>query len=260
MVPENLLNSRTVEDVVKKDPASEQVEVLGTKVSGEVLSTDRDTLFPLQGALGYEITQTLFVGKNTLLVEGPSDLLYLRAFSEQLRSKGRTALDPRWVICPTGGIDKVTAFMALFGGNNLNVAVLVDYATGHKRKIDEFRRTKLLRDSQILTADAYAGQTEGDIEDLLGKQMYPALVNDTYALGQAHQVPAGGAAPVRVLEHVEKHFMTLPPQIAEFDHFRPSDHLMQNRAAVFGKLPDVDVALDRFEKLIKDVNALLPKN
>lgn len=77
MVPaDNLLAARTVEDVVKRDAQGSITEILGTKVREDVLSVDRETLFPLQGALGYEITQTLFIGKNSLLVEGPSDILY----------------------------------------------------------------------------------------------------------------------------------------------------------------------------------------
>jgi energy-coupling factor transporter ATP-binding protein EcfA2 len=259
MVPtDNLMRARTVEDIVRRGPDGQVTEVLGTKVSGDVLSTDRDTLFPLQGALGYEITQSLFVGKHTLLVEGPSDLLYLKAFSEELRARGKAPLDPRWVICPTGGVDKVAAFMALFGGNNLNVAVLVDLATGQKKKVDEFRRMKLLKDNRILTANTYAGQVEGDTEDILGKQMYPALVNGAYALPAGQQVAAGPAAgAVRILEHVEAHFRTLPPGVAEFDHFRPSDYLMQNRTQLLAALPDAAAAVERFEKLIKDINALL---
>jgi len=46
------------------------MDVRGTKVRDDTMATDRDTLFPLQGALGYEITQALFVGKHTLLVKG----------------------------------------------------------------------------------------------------------------------------------------------------------------------------------------------
>jgi hypothetical protein len=77
---------------------------IGTKVRSDVLSRDPDTLFPLQGALGYEITQSLFVGKHVLLVEGASDILYLQAFSQALTSRKRNGLDPRWTICPSGGI------------------------------------------------------------------------------------------------------------------------------------------------------------
>jgi energy-coupling factor transporter ATP-binding protein EcfA2 len=107
MVPaENLSAVRTVEDVVDHRDRDYPI-VHGTKVGDDVLSTDRDTIFPLQSALGYEITQSLFVGKDTLLVEGPSDLLYLKAFSSLLHQCGRIGLDPRWTVCPVGGVDRV---------------------------------------------------------------------------------------------------------------------------------------------------------
>ncbi|MFP3449507.1 hypothetical protein SB765_31760, partial [Pseudomonas sp. SIMBA_067] len=76
-----------VEDVVKRDNRGRAL-VEGTKVRDDVLLVDKDTLFPLQGALGYEITQSLFVGKNTLLVEGPSDILYLQAPSMAVQQRG----------------------------------------------------------------------------------------------------------------------------------------------------------------------------
>ncbi len=76
---QNLMACRTVEDATSPDD-----EVLGTKVGDRVLSTDADTLFPLQAALGYEITQTLFIGEHSLLVEGPSDLLYIQWASDRL--------------------------------------------------------------------------------------------------------------------------------------------------------------------------------
>ncbi len=89
--------------------------------------------------MGYEITQTLFIGTNSLLVEGPSDVLYLTAFSAELKKRGRTHLDQRWTICPIGGVDKVAAFMRLLSGNTIHVAVLIDYASGQKKKIEELR-------------------------------------------------------------------------------------------------------------------------
>jgi hypothetical protein len=139
MVPPDRLDwVRTVEDVVVQK--GQKFVSLGTKVGGDVLSTDRDTLFPLQAALGYEITQSLFVGEHTLLVEGPSDILYLKAASNELSARGRSSLDKRWIVCSSNGIDKVAAFLSLFGGNKLHVAVLLDYAKGKRR-----RRTSLSR-------------------------------------------------------------------------------------------------------------------
>ena len=87
MVPaDKLQRVRIVED--KIDKAKTRRKSYGTKVSQDVLEVEADTLFPLQGALGYEATQALFVGDHTLLVEGPSDILYLQAFSSALEARG----------------------------------------------------------------------------------------------------------------------------------------------------------------------------
>lgn len=257
--PDNLLCARTVEDVaiLRKD---EPPEVFGTKVGSEVLSTDRDTLFPLQGALGYEITQTLFVGKHTLLVEGPGDLLYLRAMSEELRSQKRTHLDQRWTICPCGGIDKVSAFMSLFGGNSLHIGVLTDFATGQKKKVDDLRRSKILRDGHVLTMDSYSGQSEADIEDVLGAPLYCKLVNSCYSLDKAQAVTSPTSAG-RIVKHVEEHFRTLPNTVEEFDHYAPAAYFTEQRSLVLKKIPELELnaVLDRFQKLFADLNSLLER-
>ncbi|HXQ43090.1 MAG TPA: AAA family ATPase, partial [Acidimicrobiales bacterium] len=157
----DLLSVRTVEDMSDGDT------VLGTKVGDDVLSTDAETLFPLRAALGYDITQTMFIGENCLLVEGPSDLLDLKWASTELQEKGRTSLDRRWTITPCGGIKKVGSFLSLFGGHGLHVAVLTDYAQGDKATVRSLREDGLLREGHVLTADMFVdGQDEADIEDM----------------------------------------------------------------------------------------------
>ena len=79
-------DGRIVEDVIIEQ-IGKRAEVKGTKVRSDVLEVSDDTLFPLQGALGYEVTQSLFIGANTLIVEGPSDILYLQVVSQALRSE-----------------------------------------------------------------------------------------------------------------------------------------------------------------------------
>lgn len=249
----NLLACRTVEDVVTKDD-----EILGTKVGDDVLSTDSDTLFPLQAALGYDITQSMFIGEHCLLVEGPSDLLYLQWASSELRRRGRKGLDMRWTITPCGGIAKVFSFMSLFGGNKLHVAVLTDYGKGDKKKVEELRKSDLLRRSHVLTADEYSkNQNEADIEDILGRSFYIELVNSAYGLHGKHKittVPPVGASE-RVTEEVKQHFMTRPLSISEYDHFTPAKYLLENTDQI--ATAEVDAALGRFEKLFADINALL---
>lgn len=251
--PENLMSVRTVEDKVGPNN-----EVEGTKVGDAVLSADKDTLMPLMGALGIEITQTLFVGPHTIIVEGPGDILYLTAMSSELKKKGRTGLDPRWTIAPAGGLDKVQSFVSLFSSAVKNIAVLTDFATGDRNKIENLRKSKLLADGRILTAEKYAGQAEADIEDILGRDAYIALVNMTYELKGKSALPAKkpSDAPMRCLKEVEAH-MALQADKPEFDHFAPSRYLIENLGELAGTLPGFDAALQRFEEVFKDLNKLL---
>lgn len=250
---ENLFEARTVEDVFVKD------EVLGTKVGDKVLSTDSDTLFPLQAALGYEITQTLFVGKHTLLVEGPSDLLYLHWFSNQLKEAKRTYLDPKWIISPSGGIDKISSFVTLFGGNKLHIAVLSDYHDGDKKKVKNLRESELLKSGHIFTADVFAEQDEADIEDIIGRANYIALINECYGLTDKNKLQdkKSTKSPMRVVQEVEDHFRLLTDGTPMFDHFTPSLYLTENTKVIKSKMPDLKSALDKFEKLFSELNNLL---
>lgn len=255
MVPSEKLGTvRTVEDVVDHRDRSNPI-VHGTKVGSDVLSTDRDTIFPLQGALGYEITQSLFVGKDTLLVEGPSDLLYIKAFSSELHQRGRTRLDPRWTVCPAGGVDKVAAFMSLFGGNGLHVAVLTDFASGQKKKVEDLRRSALLRAGHVLTADTFAAQAEADVEDLLGADLYSALVGASVA-ASVPSAPAGS----RCVKFTEDHFR-MTPSLPVFDHYAPASYFVEHKHAVFASVTPavVSATLDRFERLFVALNGLLPE-
>src|SRR5665811_2117095 len=93
-------------------------------VSGDPLAVGDDSLFPLQAALGYDVAQHLFIGDTNLLVEGPSDFLYLDAISRHLGTLGHKSLDERWRILPAGGSSNIPAFVTLLG-RELNVTVLV---------------------------------------------------------------------------------------------------------------------------------------
>lgn len=251
--PADLLSCRTVEDVTGKDD-----EVLGTKVGDQVFSTDNDTVFPLQAALGYDLTQTLFIGKDCLLVEGPSDLIYLQWASDQLRSQGRTALDKRWTVTPCGGITKVSSFMALFGGSRIHVAVLTDFGHGDKKKVRDLRESNLLQDGHVFSADMYCdGSSEADVEDILGRAFYIELLKSCYGLTAKQAMPKTKSqnSHERVVPETESHFRSLPASVPEFDHYTPSRYLLEHSAEL--TLTGADAALDRFEKLFEDLNQLL---
>lgn len=259
MVPANNLGAvRTVEDVLIEGKDDELPQVLGTKVGFDILKTDRDTVFPLQGALGYEISQSLFISPNTLLVEGPSDILYLQIVTHELQRRKRQGLDTRWTLCPAGGVDKVSAFISLFSGNKLNIAVLTDYAHGQKAKVEGLRKSDILAKGRVFTATDFAGQAEADIEDILGAELFVELVNAMYGLSGAAQlsVAALPATPTRVVARVED-FLRPNTQLAAFSHYAPAIWLLQNPAFIQRETPAITAALGRFEQFFKQVNPLL---
>ena len=264
MVPAgNLTSVRTVEDVVRRDdrnrPRSE-----GTKIRRDVLTTDPQTNFPVFGAMGFEVTQGLIVAPNTLLVEGPSDILYLQAMSNRLRSLKRAHLDPRWAICPSGGIDKIVPFVRLFHGNRLNTVVLTDYDRGQKRKLGDLYRAQLLEEERIILATEIAGQEEADIEDLLDRRLFVDLVNATYKLKGRHRLSArkleqADAGTVRAVKKAKAYFRLLPGTYPEFGHFEPAMHLLCNPAMLEAETEAVAKSLDRFEAAFERVAAFVDR-
>lgn len=258
---QNIFSLRTVEDVVIRnvDGGELNEEILGTKVGEKILSGDRDTILPLQGILGYDITQTLFVGPYVVVVEGPSEWAYINWFTRKLVADGRTGLDIRWAVAPAEGAPKVTSFVTLFKGRGLKIAALMDYHEGQKSMVDRLEESGLLEDGHMLKTTTFAGQDEADIEDLLGWELYSTLVNGALQIPQDHKLPADKPddAELRIVKEVDKMTKLLPPGVPEFDHYAPAGYLNQLGPDEVEQLPGLDTALDRFERLFKTLNELV---
>ena len=258
---ENIFSLRGVEDVVKveEDAEGNRTElILGTKVSNQILTRDEDTLFPLQGILGFDMAQTLFVGPYVLVVEGPSEKALFDWFSLQLEREGKIGLDIRWAVCPAEGAPKITSFVTLFAGRGLKMAVFADYHDGQKRMLDSLEESGLLEKDRLLKTSDYVGH-DADIEDVVGRPMYIELVNDCLSLSPSHRLPAEEPddAPERVVKEVEAHCRSLPPGYSEFSHYLPVDYLLNLPIEKAKGLPGYKAAAKRFEKIFKDLNGLI---
>ena len=261
MVPMNrLADVRIVEDVIIEKPGR-RLEVRGTKVRSDVLEVSDDTLFPLQGALGYEVTQSLFIGANTWLVEGPSDILYLTVVSQALTKRSREGLDRKWTLCPSGGIDRIAPFVRLFGGNRINMAVLSDIANGDKTKIENLRKANILKAGHFYTCAEFTGQSEADVEDLFDVDLFVQMLNGAYKPPAASLVTTASltaASPTpRIVKKAEALFDLMPVAVAEFDHFGAARWLLENPFVLDADSPAVNATLDRFETVFKTFNVLL---
>ena len=261
MVPtDDLASVRIVQDQVETKNNRRIPD--GTKVSDNVLVRDPDTLFPLQGALGYEISQSLFIGKNTLLVEGPSDILYIQALSETLRSRNRTGLDPRWTICPAGSIDSIKPFVSLFYGNALNIAVLSDQALGDKRKIETMRKSDILKAGHFYTIAYFLEREEADIEDIFHPEVYADILNGCYGLDGPNKLSvdtlrAAQVSTERIVKQAEAAFRVMPDTIPMLDHFSPAAWLIRNLNLLAEESEPIKWTLDRAAKIFETYNELL---
>ncbi|CDZ68000.1 ATP-dependent endonuclease of the OLD family-like protein [Neorhizobium galegae bv. orientalis] len=218
----------------------------GSVVTADVLTTDRDTLFPLQSALGYDIAQHLFIAKDNLVLEGPSDFIYLDTISQHLKSLGRTGLHDRWSMMPIGGADVIPAFVALLG-NHLDVTVLVDSRKEGHQKLNSLAKAGFLTDKRIITIGEMTGTNMADIEDLFDIDDYIKLYNSAFGT-KVKKSDLKGADPVVVR-------IARLGDGKRFDHNKPADNLLRNKDSLIQGLSET--SLSNFEKLFVRINETL---
>jgi energy-coupling factor transporter ATP-binding protein EcfA2 len=248
---------------IVEDKSMDAAELLppdkaGTKVYTDILEVTSGSLFPLQGALGYELSQTLFVGPNSLIVEGVSDLLYLQLISALLERKKRTSLSSEWTITPVGGAEKVSTFVALLGAQKgLNVATLIDIQEKDRQQIENLYKRKLLQKQNVLTFADFTGAKEADIEDMFDADFYLELVNGEYkkSLQKPLAIADLTAKDPRILTRLQKTFEQQPLQGETLSHFRPARYLSEHLKSLEGKISDA--TLDRFEKAFVALNKVI---
>ncbi len=210
-------------------------------------------MFPLQAALGYDLAQTLFVAPDNLLVEGASDLIYLQVLSAACEAAGKMSLDPRWVIVPVGGIDKIASFLSLLGGQRLNTSVLIDASgSGDQQRIKNMQETGHLGKHDLVQISEFTGATAADIEDLFDPGFYLQLVNAPFAqrLSKKLTLTDLGPGDPRITQRIQAYFDQ--NDLGHFSHLRPATHLLREQATLLDKI--VEKTLDRAASLFERIN------
>lgn len=200
----------------------------GTVVSENLAGSDSRTIFPLQAALGWTVAQNLFISKRNLLVEGPSELLYLQTVSALLEQSGGGGLRQDITIVPTGGLDNLATFIALLGASGLKLVVLHDYKGSPEQKLAALVKDKLMAAKSLFHVgqfrDDVAPHRASDIEDL-----FPVATYLTYfclafekQLGGASiaetDLPPGDRVVQRLEQYIKSKSLSLRPS-GGFNHF-----------------------------------------
>lgn len=255
--PDRIHWVRTVEEVSQQTKEG-GFSYLGTKVSEEAISDDYGTLLPLQASLGYRIVQDLTGDRKRLLVEKPADVIYLSWFSARLIERGRTGLRSGWTLTPCGDLTRLATLAGLLAQGPSRYAVLFSLSPGHPDVVARQGLAEILGRSNAIALHAYAEPVESTIEDLIGPATYVALVDQSYKLPRKHRLSrtAEVDSNVPLLRAVSDHFAANQPTTAGFDPTIPAQYLL-TAGRKLRKLPDLEGAASRFERLFRDLNARL---
>lgn len=234
-------------------------DTCGTKVSADIFYADEDTAFPLLTAMGIKLTQTLFVGPHVLLLEGPSDLVYLDVLSDLSETRQMTGLDTRWVKTPIGGAGKLSTFVTLLGANNLNVAVLIDSSTQDTGPVQRLRDNGQLARNGLVEVSEFTDNANADIEDLFDRDFYLKLVNKAYASQLPQPLTTADLEPgdPRVVRAIEGYFRQHGIANGKFNHYKPAAILLREQATFAPMI--ADSTLNRAAALFTRLNGLLPR-
>jgi len=233
-----------------QDRSTRENPDLGVAITLVDVSADRDTILPIQAALGYSINQHLFIGAGRhLTVEGGSDFIYLDRMSGHLASLGRTALDPRLKILPVGGASVIPAFVALLG-RDLEVSVLLDgnrQGKDAQRVLAQAAKGVIRGDEVVVVNDVPGTVPKADLEDLFDPEDYLKLFN--WAFNTKLTIASLPRPNERVISQLEQIH-------GVYDHVLPAHALTEQRDEFFSVVSAT--TLDRFEELFKRLNATVP--
>lgn len=232
------------------DRATRENPDLGVVVTPISLSADAATLLPVESALGYSVSQHLFIGSGQhLLVEGSSDFIYLQRMTEYLLMNPHDdcgGLDPRLAILPVGGIDNMPAFVALLG-RRLSVSALIDgdRTNAKLQRVKKAAEHNGVDESVIVVcSDVDNMPTNADIEDLFDVSDYLKLYN--WAFGDSLKVTDLAATDEPIVKKITS-------ARGAFDHALPAHALTTHREEFFASIKPKSV--NQFVAMIERLNS-----
>lgn len=224
----------------------------GTTVT-DTPTGDSRTLFPLQMALGFSLSQSLFVGSDNLIVEGVTDYWMLSSISEYLHGMGKAGLPRTLTITPAGGAQKVSYMVALLTSERLRVLVLLDEEKQARGTRDDLLKAKLIRDDGVLFVSSGFPDdnkpSEADMEDLIEPTVFDALVRESYKTELNGKALSLNVSIPRIVKRYEAAFSALS---LEFYKTRPARLFLSKMATEPEKVMPT-TAIERFELLFTQI-------
>jgi hypothetical protein len=220
---------------------------------------DRDTILPMQYAGAYQLSQTLFLGKRTLIVEGITDYWMLKTLSNILEDKKEGGFDSETVIIWAGGTSHLMPLASIMSAREQvgpnRIAVLLDSDKAGTDKAQKLVEMLAHGTDSVLLMGTLLGKKRAETEDLLEISELIAAVK---AVG--HAFPEG-ETPKAGENHVE--FINRIYHDKGFGVFEKAEKAKVILRAVDswrdGSVKPDDKTLTRAKGLFKEINARFEK-
>ncbi len=205
---------------------------MGSQVKEITDETDSETLFPLKAAIGFNMMEKLVGTSKNLLVDKPSDLLYLNLMSKILKSLDHKYVNEEISILPVGNINKFAAFVSLLGTENPKYVCLIQEGN-NKEDLNA-----LLTKQNVITSCK--------LEDLFDKSDFLKLIKSAYNIIEPITENITGTSVKSIENQIEKKIGS------EIDSF-----IIANKLATLQ--PDGDffteATINHFENLFEEINS-----
>ena len=195
-------------------------ETGATAVSADLRASQKNTaqahsVYPVNAALGLSVSDTMLEGCQPVIVEGPSDQIYLSAIKIYLIRKGQFAPSRETIFVPSGGVKGVQAVMPVLAAKTEALPYVILDSDGPGKGMADSLRGNVYKgqETRIILADEVCGMEGAEIEDLFPTALF-SIVLDKYLRGQQDEdfsEAVGEGKPIvsQVEAYVKKHELVL---------------------------------------------------
>jgi energy-coupling factor transporter ATP-binding protein EcfA2 len=145
-----------------------------TQVSPDLRSPEKEegrkqSIYPVNAALGLSVSDALLLGCQSIIVEGASDQMYLSAMKSYLVSSGKMKPSREIIFIPSSGVRGVKAIARILTGRNERPPhVLLDADSAGEGMTNSLKNSDLYQDeiARVLSVKDFTGMDETETEDL----------------------------------------------------------------------------------------------
>lgn len=144
-----------------------------TKVSedlraGEKVKSATGAVYAVHAALGLSVSEGLLNGCSLIVVEGPSDQLYLNAIKQYLIATNKISPAKEMIFLPAGGVKSVKQLTSLIAGkqHELPIVVLDSDKSGEDYASKLIKELYLNDENRIIMVKDFRDMEGAEVEDL----------------------------------------------------------------------------------------------